>query len=160
MTILNPLTLLMLAISSAMLPGEPPPQQGQRRVVTNSMSIQRVIIRVPNTTSFTANVVPAPSRAPAPPPISWVERRAGRCVPLTDIAAATITRTDSVDLVMNGGRRVRARLGSDCPALNFYSGVYLKPASDGQICADRDWVRSRSGGQCQIQSFHALVPAR
>jgi hypothetical protein len=162
MTILNPFTLLMIAVTGAMLPGAPPdpPVQGQRRVVTTSMSIQRIVIRVPNTTALSASVSPASSRAPAPPPITWVEKRAGRCLPLGDIAAATITRTDSVDLVMSGGKRVRARLGSDCPALNFYSGVYLKPASDGKICADRDWVRSRSGGQCQIESFHALVPAQ
>lgn len=107
--------------------------------------------------------VPRPGRAinasvPALPPINWVERRGERCVPLNRLAGAAITRADSVDLVLTGGRRLRARLGNRCPSLDFYSGFYLRPTADGLICADRDAIRSRSGGECRIDRFRTLVP--
>jgi len=94
------------------------------------------------------------------PPIRWVEKKADKCVPAIDLAAAAITGTDSVDLVLNGGKRLRARFGADCPALDFYSGFYVKMTNDGKVCARRDSIRSRSGGECRIESFRALVPAR
>lgn len=109
-------------------------------------------------------------RTPLPPPVvtysrpvsgaGWVERKSGRCVAVRRISAVTVMNSDSVDLLLSDGKRLRAKLGSDCPALDFYSGVYLKPDPDGRLCADRDWIRSRSGGQCQIQDFRSLVPSR
>lgn len=107
---------------------------------------------------------------PPPPPViaysrpapatGWSEHKAARCVPLRRIAAVTVMAGDSVDLLLDDGRRLRAKLGSDCPALDFYSGIYVKPDGDGRLCAGRDWIRSRSGGQCQVQTFRALSPAR
>jgi len=47
-----------------------------------------------------------------------------------------------------------------CPALDFYSGFYLRPSADGQVCADRDTVHARSGGQCGIERFRTLVPRK
>jgi hypothetical protein len=32
--------------------------------------------------------------------------------------------------------------------------------ADRKVCASRDSIRSRSGGECRIASFRALVPAR
>lgn len=117
---------------------------------------QRMIIRVPR---LPAGRTPMPAGAPLPP-ITWVEKKTDKCIAADGLAGASITRADSVDLVMSGGKRLRARLDSNCPALDFYSGFYLKSSGDGQICAKRDTIRSRSGAACRIESFRALVPGR
>ena len=65
-----------------------------------------------------------------------------------------------IDLMLEGGDRLRAKLDNDCPPLDFYSGFYLKPTPDGMVCADRDAIRSRSGAACAIESFKQLVPKR
>ncbi len=147
------LLLLAFATSGYAEPQDAaPPPPG---TIRSTLRIQRVIVRVPTAAVSTAG---APVRAL--PPINWVERRADRCVPMSSLASAAITRPDSVDLTLTGGRRLRARLGDDCPALDFYQGFYLRPTSDGMVCASRDSIRSRSGGQCRIEGFRALVPGR
>ncbi len=150
-------TLLSLLLA---LPGA-----AQRRVadppqavttVRTEVRVQRMIVRIPR-----APFAPAAFSAPRPlPPIQWMEKRADRCVAVQDLAAVTVSRPDSVDLLLNGGRRLRARLSDDCPALDFYAGLYLKPSGDGRMCASRDVIRSRSGQQCRIAQFRTLVPAR
>ncbi len=110
---------------------------------------ERVIIRVPTRPS-----------APPAKPAKWKEKKAPRCVSLNALAGAAVTANDSVDLILRGGTRLRARLDRNCPALDFYSGFYIKPTRDGRICADRDTIHARSGGQCEINSFKALVPDR
>ena len=112
---------------------------------------ERIVIRVPRMEA-------APGRPPAP--VLMVEKKGPKCVPAQSLAGAAITRPDSVDLVLTGGKMLRAHLEDDCPALDFYSGFYLKPARDGRVCQDRDSVRSRSGGQCRIDKFTTLVPKR
>ena len=64
----------------------------------------------------------------------------------------------SVDLMMRNGNRIRARLGSSCPALDYYSGFYITPGEDGFVCAGRETIRSRAGGQCEIDMFRLLRP--
>ncbi len=112
---------------------------------------QRVVIKVP--------------RAPDPPPLrrpqpAWRERGGPRCLPLAGVAVAALTRAESVDLLLDGGRRMRARFDTDCPTLDFYNGLYLCGTADGKLCARRDWVRARSGAACRIESFKRLTPAR
>ncbi len=159
------MTALPLPAATMMLLLLALPGAAQRRVadtpaatttVRTEVRIQRMIIRVPR-----APFAPVAFSAPrALPPIQWVEKRTDRCLPVQNVAAVTISRTDSVDLLLNGGGRVRARLADDCPSLDFYSGMYIKPSSDGRMCASRDVIRSRTGGQCRIAQFRALVPAR
>lgn len=142
---------MLIGLPAPVAQSAPPPEA---RLVSGSIRIQ--IVRAPiESLARAALSVP---RALAPP--SWVERKASRCVPVSSVTAISVTDSDSIDLLLNGGKRLRAHLGSDCPTLDFYSGVYVRPDRDGNICANRDWVRSRSGGQCQIQTFRALVPAR
>ena len=74
------------------------------------------------------------------------------------IAGAAITPDGAVDFVLRGGRRMRAWLESECPALDFYQGFYVKPDPDGRVCAGRDSIHSRSGGECQIDRLRRLEP--
>ena len=149
----NPLFALIPMLLFA--PADAP--KGAEGMRVTQLRIQRqVVIPVPRMVPRTA----AMSSYTALPPIGWAERRADRCVAVGQLAAAAVTRPDSVDLVLSGGKRVRAKLGNECPALDFYSGFYLKPNKDGMVCARRDTIRSRSGGACRIQAFRALVPAR
>ena len=69
-----------------------------------------------------------------------------------------ITNPKEVDLVLTGGKRIRAKLGKDCRPLGFYQGFYLRPTQDGMICADRDAIKVRSGASCPIDDFKLLVP--
>lgn len=160
--------LLLASLTAPVAAGAIEPQQRQqppappqvRRSVTEVTIQSRMIIRVPRMPGG-RSAMPSAAMPVAPlPPIRWVERKSDKCVPVEDLAAATITSSDSVDLVLAGGKRMRARLDDDCPALDFYSGFYVRPSNDGKLCADRDSIRSRSGGECRIASFTSLVPSR
>lgn len=116
---------------------------------------QRIVIRIP---------VPngrAPSYPiPRPPRPAMEEHKGPRCVAIETLAGSGVARTDSVDLALTDGRLLRAKLGDNCPALDFYAGVYVKPARDGTLCAKRDVIRARSGRACAISSFKTLKPKR
>lgn len=107
---------------------------------------QRVIIRVP--------------RVEPVKPVEWRERKADRCTAIAGLAGASFVKAGSVDLFFTDGRRLRALLGNNCAAIDFYSGFYIRPPADGMVCARRDAARSRSGAVCEIRAFKRLVPKR
>lgn len=111
---------------------------------------QQIIVRVP--------ARPRPGAPPAKP-IEWKEGKSIECVSAGAIAGATLLGRNSVDLVLRNNNRVRARLEKSCPALDYYHGFYIQPNPDGMICADRDVIRSRMGGDCEIDRFRMLAPA-
>jgi hypothetical protein len=78
-------------------------------------------------------------------------------VALAAIEGAIISGEDSVDLILEDDTRLRARFDDKCPALDFYSGLYMKATPDGMICAERDSIRARSGSACRIDGFKRLV---
>ena len=88
---------------------------------------------------------------PAPP-------RAGRtrCIAINGIAGAQLYGDRAIELSMRGGRRWRLHLAQECPALSFYQGFYYQQKQAGQLCAGRDAIGARSGGECGIA---AIVPA-
>jgi hypothetical protein len=95
----------------------------------------------------------------APPTrVEWKEGKGPRCVPARAIAGATLVGKSSVDLIMRNRQRVRAKLESSCPALDYYYGFYITPNPDGMVCEDRDNIRSRMGGACEIDRFRSLEP--
>lgn len=124
-------------------------QTGERQILAQLTVRHRVMVRVPRVSP------PAPAR-----PVRWVEKSGPRCVPVAHLAGALVSEAGKLDLVLRGGKRVRARLDGDCHGLDFYRGFYLKPAGDGMVCADRDVVRSRSGAKCPIDGFRRLEPKR
>ena len=102
-------------------------------------------------------IVRVPRHMP-PKPLKWKSKKGPKCVAMSAIAGAAVVADDAIDLALRGGQRLRARFSSRCPALDYYSGFYILPTDDGRICAGRDMIRTRAGGQCEIQRFKKLVP--
>ena len=130
------MALLVAAIPAA-VPSQRPAQYGQ------TMVREQVIVRF---------------RQSAPTRIEWKEGKGPKCIPTRGILAATRAVKDSVDLILRNRQRVRAKLESSCPALDYYYGFYIRPDPDGMICEDRDSIRSRMGGACEIDRFRSLEP--
>lgn len=83
--------------------------------------------------------------------------RAGRnrCISINGIGAAQIYGDSAIELTMRGGVRWRLLLAQECPGLSFYQGFYYQQKQAGQLCAGRDAIGARSGGECAIA---AIVP--
>ncbi|HEU0043470.1 hypothetical protein [Sphingomonas sp.] len=141
-------TLLALAAPALAADRVAPPAGGQIARLTIQ---QRVVIRVPR--------VPE-ARLPLPKPVKWKEKKGPECVAAQTMAGALISAPNQVDLVLIGGKRVRAKLDGDCKPLDFYSGFYVRPSKDGMICRDRDAIRVRSGASCQIDDFKLLQASK
>jgi hypothetical protein len=113
---------------------------------------QQIIIRMPQ---GPRRLAPAGASL-----IQWREGRGPRCISADRLIGATSFRPSSVDLILRDNSRIRVQLQRSCPALDYYRGFYINATADGQICADRDSIRSRAGGECQIDQFNALSPER
>ena len=140
-------TLLLMVMGSSSTTGADAPLQFAQITIR-----EQLIIRVPG------RIRPvAPHRSS---PIEWKESKGPKCVPAKSIVGASLLGDRSVDLVLRDQSRVRAKLESSCPALDYYYGFYIRPNADGQICADRDMIRSRVGGECEIEKFRSLTAKR
>lgn len=137
----------VLALMTAALAAPAAPGAGDAVELAQLTVRQRLIVRVPR-------------MAPVPPPapVRWVEKKGPKCIPAADLAGALVSERNRLDLVLRGGRRVRAELEDECHGLDFYRGFYVKPAADGLVCADRDAVRARGGDKCPIDRFRLLEP--
>ncbi len=94
---------------------------------------------------------------PLLPEIEWVEHKGPKCIPAGSIRWALLSGPTQVDFILANRARIRAQLDEDCPALDFYGGLYLEPG-DGRLCIRRDAIHSRIGGSCTIDRFRQLVP--
>jgi hypothetical protein len=149
--------MMLLAAPPAAPPAAPQPTAPDWESASGLMA-QHVVIHVPQVTFTSRTTIitrSMPMPAPPPPPV-YVERKSKDCIKSNKIVGAVLNRTDSVDLVLSDGSRMRAKLGSDCPALGFYGGFYVKPNPDGKMCAGRDSIRSRMGATCGIQELRTL----
>lgn len=113
-------------------------------------AVRRVVIR-------DEVILRVPIRPRLSPLIEWTERKGPKCLAIDRIAAAMLSGPSSIDFVLRDRSRVRARMDSDCPALDFYKGFYLQP-NDDRICAKRETISSRVGTSCRIEKFRELVP--
>lgn len=144
--------LLLTALIAA--PGDPQPASPsiEPPVLIAQMSIQRQSV---------VRIAPAPApRQKLPSLEKWKEKDAPKCFAVGSVAGILITKLDSLDMLLRGGKWVRARLEKGCPSTDFYSGFYMKPSADGRLCEDRDVIHSRAGGACAIRKFKALVPPK
>jgi hypothetical protein len=141
------------------------PEQPQAQLTgTITFHQQIIIVRTPAPApARPANAAAAASSASAmanASRIRWEEHHGPRCIAWSQIAGSGLLSQDSVDLVFRDATRVRARLERRCPALDYYHGFYLAATPDGLICADRDSIRARTGGECRIDRFRSLRAAR
>ena len=141
--------LLLACVAAA------PAVAGDTPTVTRWSFHEHIVIRIPRLRSPERKVADADA-----PILRWKEKGGPRCVGAGDIGGAAIGASDAVDFEMADGKRLRARLDRDCPSLDFYKGFYIVRPADGQVCAKRDAIRSRSGAVCPIRAFRKLVAAR
>ena len=139
--------MMLLAAGGAEPPAASEPLQLAQLVVR-----EQIVVRVP---VQARRISPAAASL-----IQWKEGKGLKCLPARAIVGASLLGQNSVDLILRDKRRVRAKLQSNCPALDYYYGFYITPSADGLICADRDIIRSRVGGQCEIERFRSLQAVR
>ena len=141
-----PVSLLALAAPAAAMV-----QSDLGGVEFAQMSVhERIIIRVPRMSRPVSAKV---NDATAP---EFKEHKGPKCVAVGDIVGAALGKPGVVDLMMDNGTRLRAKLDGDCKPLDYYTGFYIRPAADGLICQDRDAIRMRSGATCEIEGFKSL----
>lgn len=112
--------------------------------VTRLVIQDEVILRVP--------IQPRPMRQ-----FDWVEHKGPKCIQAGAVRRALLSGPDRVDFILGNRARIRAEFDEDCPALDFYAGLYLMPEDD-RLCAGRDAIHSRMGGSCTIERFKQLIP--
>ncbi len=83
-----------------------------------------------------------------------------RCIAMSGMAGAQLFGDSALELSMRDGRRYRLFFERECQALSFYQGFYYRRARAGQICAGRDAIGARSGGECAIASIIELRKPR
>jgi hypothetical protein len=142
--------LLALALGMSAPAAEPGPVRTTARY-TQVIVREQLIVRVP---------MRLRQLNPATSLFEWKESKGPKCVPARAIAGAALLSEKSVDLILRDRHRVRAKLDTSCPELDYYYGFYITPNADGQVCADRDIIRSRAGGQCGIERFRMLEARR
>lgn len=90
----------------------------------------------------------------------YVERRIGKCLPVSRIAGVEANGGRNLILYLNDRRIVSADLERTCRARDFYSGFYLSKSTDGKLCIDRDELQSRSGANCKLKRMRELIEIR
>jgi hypothetical protein len=95
---------------------------------------------------------------PAVPDSAWPVVRVSKrgCVDTSAIAGAMVMDSRTLELVMRGGQRLRLLFARDCPQLSYYGGFYYRPDSAGRLCAGRDRLMGRDGGNCPIAAVATL----
>ena len=91
-------------------------------------------------------------------PQRYEQRKIGKCLTARNIVAVQTVSSRDLVLYMADSRMIRAQLNKACNARDFYLGFYIEPNDDGELCVDRDMLRSRNGASCKIGGIRQLVP--
>lgn len=128
------------------------PELGQVRIE------QRVIIRIsPGPTSTREQLLADPRRQGTTQTRYRQEKLKG-CVAVSSIAAMEpVPEQNRLLLFMRDRRILSVALERACNARDYYSGFYVERSEDGQICARRDQLQSRTGASCSVTQFYRLV---
>lgn len=133
----------LLSLALSLVAAGPLRAGASQMVVSEQRSIMRVRVVSPRITV----------------PLRWRETKGPRCIGAQQVLAATLAEGRQIDFHLRDRRRIRAKMDSDCPTIDYYGGFYLQP-EDKRICAGRDEIRPRMGGSCRIERFHLMVPQR
>ena len=80
-----------------------------------------------------------------------------RCIGVDNVVGAQLFGDSAIELTMRNGLRYRMFFAKECQALSFYQGFYYRRLKAGKLCAGRDVIGARSGGECPIAS---IIPVR
>ncbi|GAA4643521.1 hypothetical protein GCM10023115_14810 [Pontixanthobacter gangjinensis] len=116
---------------------------------------QRVVIRVSPRRVDRQNLNAEAQQRRAPQPL--IERKVGKCLKMNQIAGVQTTRDNRLMLYMRDKRLIVANLEKACSARDFYSGFYVEPNKDGNLCIDRDKLQSRTGVKCELSRIRQLI---
>ncbi|MEO9462745.1 MAG: hypothetical protein ABJ242_08425 [Marinomonas sp.] len=125
--------------------------------ILNQIRIERrVIIRVaPQSARQRSNLVAdLPRQAPTS---KWVERKIGKCLPVSRIAGVQTASGSKLLLYLRDKSIISLKLEKSCRARDYYSGFYVEKNKDGKLCVDRDKLMSRSGAKCEVERLRQLV---
>lgn len=117
---------------------------------------QRMTIRIAPRDPTVRPSMLAEMAAAASAPTRLAERKMGKCVPISGIAAVQ-PDAGRLLLFMRDQRLVAASLEKACRARDFYSGFYLERTGDGLLCVERDRLHSRAGASCAVSKMRQLV---
>lgn len=137
-------------------------QEFRGHIYAQSTIERRVIIRIP---MMRRAMPPPPHAEPLPDErerraLAWKEFKGPKCIKVDMVRGAALTSARGIDLMLRNHKRMRALLGRNCRSADLYSGFYIQPDEDGELCAGRDRVLARSGANCEIESIKRLVPER
>ena len=160
--LLVPLALLLpLAPLDARRPRHAPAAVSEHALssgVQRSVTIeQRVIVRIGP--SAPRRAMPA-MLSSAPPPGRFKEKKLKGCVPIAGIAALLPYNGNRLLLYMRDRHMVSAALEKSCHVEEFYSGAYIARSEDGQLCARRERLQSRTGASCEVARLNRLEARR
>ena len=119
---------------------------------------QRVIVRIGPSAPMSRHAMATLS--PAPSPGRFKEKKFKGCLPIAGIAALLPYSDNRLLLYMRDRRVIGATLDKACHAEEFYSGAYITRSEDGQLCARRELMQSRTGASCEVARLNNLVPRR
>ncbi|MEO6387478.1 MAG: hypothetical protein ABIT16_06090 [Croceibacterium sp.] len=91
---------------------------------------------------------------------SFREAKLDGCIAISDIAGVQPAEQNRLLLFMRDHRVLTAALDRACKAEDFYAGFYVERRDDGQLCARRDMLQSRSGASCKVSQLNRLVATR
>ncbi|UIP08156.1 hypothetical protein LY632_07115 [Erythrobacter sp. SDW2] len=117
---------------------------------------QRVVIRISPARPRSGSIDEVPRVVPS----RVVERKMGKCVAMNDIVAFQTGATNKLILFLRNRQMISAELEKACAARDFYSGFYVEPSKDGNLCIKREQLQSRNGTKCEIAKFARLEAAR
>jgi len=122
---------------------------------------QRVIIRISPGTSAAREQMLADLRRQSPAAQSYREEKLRGCIAVSNIAGMEPAPAQNRILLFMRDRRIlSAALERACSARDYYSGFYVERSEDGQLCAKRDLLQSRSGASCKVAQLNRLVAVR
>ncbi|MCK9542015.1 MAG: hypothetical protein M0R03_08295 [Novosphingobium sp.] len=137
----------------------PMPEVVQGFRIASAMQVrieQRMTIRIaPQSRPAMPNMLMSLPQRPIGP--RFTERKIGKCLPISGIVGVQVQDSNRLLLFLRDQRMVSASLERACRSRDFYSGFYLTPTSDSQLCVDRDSLHSRNGANCKLSRIRQLV---